>query len=499
MVADVAVSQLNGYACVVYLRGGGSTGAVYHVYSDQPIDVDMSSNWHATFPIIATTEGTQIGWNGGTADKPTYKWTAPAAKSSPDTARLDSLQPMKVANNATTKANSATIETQYIYISKASGTSSVSANTTWVTESGDKQNTWSTKRPTYNSSYPVLFVAKQNKTVAGTVTCTTPVKDDTTTVIDGGHITTGTIDASKATITNINASNITSGTLSADRISADSLFSKIITVAGETDSEGDMSSFSNGLRFKRTGSPDTYDWAMYADNKTDDYNLYLTPNFTTNSAKRKNIILGSTGGITGTKSYFCNTSILGSKVYITANPRLAALAAAGGIYLDAGLKGKVTVKHNSTDYQVWDDSMYSYSSAKVSYSNGNVKWSKMGKYYKILCDGGYATFTATTLVNMENKDISLGAISGLSLTGNNTGMTYVPVAVHFSGNYASVDPIRINALFYMNGNTVHIQFRDFIGQYKAKYPDYDTTNTVTFNKVGFSYYQLSGDEIVALN
>ena len=42
-------------------------------------------------------------------------------------------------------------------------------------------------------------------------------------VLDGGHIQTGTIDASQATITNINASNITSGYLSADRINAGTL------------------------------------------------------------------------------------------------------------------------------------------------------------------------------------------------------------------------------------------------------------------------------------
>ena len=128
-----------------------------------------------------------------------------------------------IATGVLVAANSASIEEQLIYISKASGTASVSANTTWVTVSTDSQNTWTTKRPTYDSGYPVLFVATQRKTVGGTVTCTTPLKDDTTTVIDGGHITTGTIDASVATITNINASNISTGTLSADRIAASSL------------------------------------------------------------------------------------------------------------------------------------------------------------------------------------------------------------------------------------------------------------------------------------
>lgn len=124
-------------------------------------------------------------------------------------------------------------EEQYIYISKASGTTSVSGTTTWVTNTSGSQNTWTTTRPKYNSSYPVLFVAKQSRSATGAVSCTTPVTDETTTVIDGGHITTGTIDTNRlnaATIksdivqtTELNAGKITSGTLSADRIASGSL------------------------------------------------------------------------------------------------------------------------------------------------------------------------------------------------------------------------------------------------------------------------------------
>ena len=98
---------------------------------------------------------------------------------------------------------SAVAEEQYIYISKAAGTASVSGTTTWVTASGDTQDAWTTKRPTYSGEYPVLFVAKQKKVVSGTVTCTTPVKDDTTTVIDGGHITTGEIDTARLNVSDI--------------------------------------------------------------------------------------------------------------------------------------------------------------------------------------------------------------------------------------------------------------------------------------------------------
>lgn len=163
----------------------------------------------------SATQGLQFDTQGNLNIK--GKVTITSGSNVPTTAEMN----IAIGNKADKTA--AVAEEQYIYISKASGTSSVSKNTTWVTRADDFQNTWTTKRPTYNPSYPVLFVAKQKKVVSGTVTCTTPVKDDTTTVIDGGHITTGTIDASQVTVTNINANNITSGTLSADRIGAGSI------------------------------------------------------------------------------------------------------------------------------------------------------------------------------------------------------------------------------------------------------------------------------------
>ena len=129
--------------------------------------------------------------------------------------------PEDINAEISTKADSsdAVYEEQLIYISKASSTLSVDGTTTWVSENGDVQNTWSTKRPTYDTNYPVLFIAKQRKTVSGTISCTTPIKDDTTTVIDGGHITTGTIDASVVNVININGEKITTGTISIGTVS----------------------------------------------------------------------------------------------------------------------------------------------------------------------------------------------------------------------------------------------------------------------------------------
>lgn len=138
------------------------------------------------------------------------------------------------AGSAQTAADSANAREQIIYHSAASGTTSIAANTTWVTAIGNTQNAWTTRRPVYSSSYPVLFIATQRQTVAqqaaGTsCSCTTPVIDQTTTVIDGGHITTGTIDAGVVNVTNINASNITSGTMSANFIKAGTIADDLTT------------------------------------------------------------------------------------------------------------------------------------------------------------------------------------------------------------------------------------------------------------------------------
>lgn len=221
--------------------------------------------------------------------------------------KLDSAVTTAIGTAQST-ANGANSQEQLIYISKASGTSSVSATTTWVTSTSDSQNAWTTKRPTYNSSYPVLFVATQRKTVGGTVTCTTPLKDDTTTVIDGGHITTGTIDASVATITNINASNISSGTLAAARIAAGSL------AIGKLDTSTQSkinTALSRGVEYiVGTQTASTNAWtgvttdASIAAGKSIAYYL---PYAGTSSAATLNLTL-SGGGTTGAKNVRINNS-----------------------------------------------------------------------------------------------------------------------------------------------------------------------------------------------
>ena len=143
------------------------------------------------------------------------------------------------ATDATNKANAANAMEQLIYKSAAAGTSSMAATTSWVTSTSDTQNAWTTKRPTYSQSYPVLFVATQRKTVGGTVTCTTPMIDATTTVIDGGNIITGSVTANQ---------------LSANSVTADKIAANAITIgtvsglADELDAKADSETTDNRLK-----------------------------------------------------------------------------------------------------------------------------------------------------------------------------------------------------------------------------------------------------------
>ena len=162
------------------------------------------------------------------------------------------------ASTALNAANGANSREQIIYRSAVSGTTTMAANTTWVTASGNTQNAWTTRRPVYSSSYPVLFVATQRQSVehkkaGSTCDCTTPVIDQTTTVIDGGHITTGTIDAGVVNVTNINANNITAGTITdaSGKNSWNLNTGQFITKQGKI---GDFTIDDNGLKYATSDS-----------------------------------------------------------------------------------------------------------------------------------------------------------------------------------------------------------------------------------------------------
>lgn len=133
---------------------------------------------------------------------------------------------------------SAINRSQRIYYRATSASEKPAANTTWLAASGTGYKNWSLSIPPLKSGdtkYPFLYTAVQTQTVAQQVagtkcSCTPVLIDETTTVIDGATIITGSIHSNsldansvKADIvqtTNLNASKITSGNIATARMSA---------------------------------------------------------------------------------------------------------------------------------------------------------------------------------------------------------------------------------------------------------------------------------------
>lgn len=119
------------------------------------------------------------------------------------------------AAEAKSIAEAAAKETQLIYTQSADATGHISLPTAWVAEYDEPNTTtpvhWTRKRPTYKTAYPVTWVATQIRSMKGDITIlnNTAYMDDTLTVIDGGHILAGSIDASRINVQNL----ITAGDL----------------------------------------------------------------------------------------------------------------------------------------------------------------------------------------------------------------------------------------------------------------------------------------------
>lgn len=142
----------------------------------------------------------------------------------------------------------AVAKTQRIYYRSNSSTKPTAYPTAWVTEEGNKWNSnattasgWSRKvTPISNGTgvnvqkFLYLWTATQKQMVNGTVATLTAndiALDDTTTVIDGGNIVTGTVTANKLNATDINASNsLTIGALSTS--TQDDILNSNIDVGG---------------------------------------------------------------------------------------------------------------------------------------------------------------------------------------------------------------------------------------------------------------------------
>ena len=124
---------------------------------------------------------------------------------------------ISTATNSLAAKSDAVYRTQKIYRRYTEAQPNLTGPAIWVTASSDSYSNWSTKidqLTNNNTKYPFLYTATQTQTVSQyetgdhtSCTCTTPILDDSTTVIDGGNIITNSVTAEKLNATDINASN----------------------------------------------------------------------------------------------------------------------------------------------------------------------------------------------------------------------------------------------------------------------------------------------------
>lgn len=142
------------------------------------------------------------------------------------------------ANAAAPKAN-AVARSQRIYYRKTSS-GAPAANTTWLATSGTGYGNWSLKVPPLTTGtganvikYPYLYTAVQTQTVAQqaagtTCSCSAVLIDDSSTVIDGGNIITGTVSANA-----INAASGTFDTANIPALTADHIKANVISAVNK--------------------------------------------------------------------------------------------------------------------------------------------------------------------------------------------------------------------------------------------------------------------------
>lgn len=195
-----------------------TTGTMYYVYYD--------SGWKSTYPETPTTDNiadwtwavetdivlcsyVQTANELALVDYEQYTPVRTAQQvTNGDNAYIKAANAQTTANNAAPKT-SAVKRTQRIYYQNNSTTAPSTpgtASSNWITDNTGDSGKWTKKRMSYSSTNKYIWTCEQSETVSGAVSYTTVLLDDSTTVIDGGNIITGTVTANKLNAPDINAS-----------------------------------------------------------------------------------------------------------------------------------------------------------------------------------------------------------------------------------------------------------------------------------------------------
>lgn len=212
------------YTCDQYTSSGGTTSwSTVRALATSTYESKWVSSNDATF-----IDGGAIYANSVTADRLAAKTLSISnfndtdatkindAATNASTALTNASTALTNAATAQSTANTSVKEAHVIYRTAANGTTTMAAPTAWIAADGNSQNTWLVRRPPYSASYPVCFTATQWKLQNGSVGCTTPKIDDTTTIIDGGRIITNSVTADAINVADLSAFEATIGAFNID-------------------------------------------------------------------------------------------------------------------------------------------------------------------------------------------------------------------------------------------------------------------------------------------
>lgn len=214
---------ISGLFFYIYLRGGGTTGAIYHLYSDQPL-TNSNSYMDGTFPAICLNSdsvGYSIG--NGTASAPQYVFKAPPPLSEVDaeskrkklyiplTQQIDSNIANWCYNNDRTYINGGKLYTGTVTANQIAAntiTGSKIAGTT-ITASNLATGAVTTDKLDANA-------VTAAKIAAGTITAS-QISSKT---ITGDKIAVGTIAAENLGANSVTSDKIVSGNITTDKLAA---------------------------------------------------------------------------------------------------------------------------------------------------------------------------------------------------------------------------------------------------------------------------------------
>lgn len=198
---------VTGETYTVSIKGTPTTGKRFGVWSDS-----VSTN--LLFMPTTPTDGKYVATavcQGSTEPMRFSVYDYPSEGTHNSSIEWIKIEKGNVATDWSPAPEDATEMEQRIYYRSSSSTAPT-APSTWVTATTTANATWTTKRMAYDQTYKYLYTCIQRKTGSNVITNSTVLLDDTTTVIDGGNIITGSIAANKVDVNgDLSAFNATIG------------------------------------------------------------------------------------------------------------------------------------------------------------------------------------------------------------------------------------------------------------------------------------------------